>query len=212
MTESLLYQTDLKLAMAALRRDLLAEGGPQISTMRNYRFAILPYPPTEEFALRAQVRALTDDLEANGWVVLTLSLQKLMMDRLRQQGGDALASVVAREKRLYGRSTARALEHLKETVVPLIEGPDGIAADVVRVIGDFVDRNPDKTDTSLVLLGRLGALYPFYRSSALLKHIDGQTRGVPVVVLYPGERVDLSALKFMGQLEPDRDYRPRIYP
>ena len=35
----------LETAVAALRSDLLAEGGPQISTMRNYRFAILPYAP-----------------------------------------------------------------------------------------------------------------------------------------------------------------------
>jgi hypothetical protein len=32
-------------AVQALRNDLLAEGGPQISTMRNYRFAILLYDP-----------------------------------------------------------------------------------------------------------------------------------------------------------------------
>jgi len=34
---------------------------------------------------------------------------------------------------------------------------------------------------------------------------------VPVVLLYPGKRRDLSALSFMGELQPDRDYRPRIY-
>ena len=65
---------------------------------------------------------------------------------------------------------------------------------------------------TLVLLGRAGALYPFFRSSALLKHIDGKTRNIPVVLLYPGERRDTTALSFMGELIPDRDYRPRIYP
>jgi hypothetical protein len=46
----------------------------------------------------------------------------------------------------------------------------------------------------------------------LLKHIDGRTRGVPVVLLYPGKRRNLTALSFMGEVEPDGDYRPRIYP
>ena len=56
-----------------------------------------------------------------------------------------------------------------------------------------------------------GQLYPFFRTSALLRHIDGRTGDVPVVLLYPGKRRELSALSFMGELQPDRDYRPRIY-
>ena len=57
-----------------------------------------------------------------------------------------------------------------------------------------------------------GAVYPFFRSSALLRHLDGRTRNVPVVLLYPGERRGPTALSFMGVLDPDSDYRPRIYP
>jgi len=33
-----------------------------------------------------------------------------------------------------------------------------------------------------------------------------------VVLLYPGERRGEAGLSFMGELAPDRDYRPRIYP
>ncbi|MCC6559681.1 MAG: DUF1788 domain-containing protein, partial [Polyangiaceae bacterium] len=88
----------------------------------------------------------------------------------------------------------------------------GLAADVARVVGDFADRHPEHVDRALVLIGRAGALYPFFRTSALLKHIDGRTRNLPVVLLYPGKRRDVTALSFMGELEPDRDYRPRIYP
>ena len=43
MTEQFFHQESLDEAVAALRHDLLADDGPQISTMRNYRFAILPY-------------------------------------------------------------------------------------------------------------------------------------------------------------------------
>jgi len=63
----------------------------------------------------------------------------------------------------------------------------------------------------VILLGRAGALYPFFRSSALLKHLDGKTRGLPVVLLYPGLRLDPTRLSFMGELPGDGDYRPRIY-
>jgi hypothetical protein len=46
----------------------------------------------------------------------------------------------------------------------------------------------------------------------LLKHLDGKTRNVPVVLLYPGERRGDTGLSFMGKINPDSDYRPRIYP
>ena len=46
------------------------EDGPRISTMRNYRFAIVQYDPAEEFRLRGEVQRLTTDLAANGWMVI----------------------------------------------------------------------------------------------------------------------------------------------
>jgi hypothetical protein len=212
VTEPLFRNESLDEAVAALRNDLLAENGPQISTMRNYRFAILPYRPKDEFKLRQLMRRLTDELRAAGWSVLPISLQKLLLDRVRATGEQSIEALMARERRLFEKDPERALAHLRDKIAPHIEGPDGIAADVARLVGEFADANPDRADSTLVLLGRAGALYPFFRSSALLKHIDGKTRNIPVVLLYPGERKDTTALSFMGELEPDRDYRPRIYP
>jgi len=80
------------------------------------------------------------------------------------------------------------------------------------VICDYADQHPDRVDRTLALIGRAGALYPFFRSSALLRHLDGRTRNVPVVLLYPGKRRGPTGLSFMGILDPDNDYRPRIYP
>lgn len=212
MTESLFPAGSLDHAVAALRKDLLAEGGPQISTMRNYRFAILPYRPKDEFRLRELMRRLTDELRAEGWGVLPISLQTLLLDRISATGQENVDALIQRERRLYEKDPERALSHLRDKIAPHIEGPTGIAADVVRLISEFADQHPDRADRTLVLIGRAGSLYPFFRSSALLKHIDGKTRNIPVVLLYPGERKDTTALSFMGELESDRDYRPRIYP
>jgi hypothetical protein len=74
------------------------------------------------------------------------------------------------------------------------------------ILGDSA--NPNRT---VIFLGRAGALYPFFRTSALLKHVAGHTRNVPAVLLYPGRVVGDSGLSFMGVLPADRDYRPRIY-
>jgi hypothetical protein len=203
---------DLDAALDALKRDLISEEGPRISTMRNYRFAILPYPPEEEFKLRRKVLELTEKLRATGWAVLSISLQKLLLERLRRTGDANIAALIDREKRLYKRDPERALAHVRNKIAPHIEGPDGLAADVARLIGDFADQNPGLTERSLALIGRVGALYPFFRSSALLKHIDDRTRNIPVVLLYPGQRTENNGLSFMGRLPADHDYRPRIYP
>jgi len=211
MTTDLFHQTRLQQAIHSLREDLIQEDGPRISTMRNYRFAIVQYDPKEEFKLRKEVRRLHTELVSNGWMVLTISLQKLLLDRVRAQGAEFIRRVIEREKSTTKKSIERALTYLQGKLAPLIEGPDGIAADCSRIICEYAEQNPDKLDRTLAIIGRAGALYPFFRSSALLRHLDGRTNNVPVVLLYPGERRGEKGLSFMGVLEPDSDYRPRIY-
>ncbi len=211
MTPGGTLNTSIDAAVESLRQDLLGVDGPKISTMRNYRFAILLYDPKAEFTLRGRIRYLSDELQGKGWNILSISLHKLLLDRLHAEDPEILESLMQREQRLYRRSPERALNHLKEKVAPYIEGPEGIAKDVVNWVNQFVTDHPDETDRTLVFLGRAGALYPFFRSSALLKHLDGKTQNLPVVLLYPGTKKELNALSFMGELASDRDYRPRIY-
>lgn len=214
MTADLFENVSLTLedAFASLRSDLIQKDGPSISTMRNYRFAILQYTPNEEFKLRAEVQRLSSDLRTNGWVVLSINLQGLLLDRVRAMGEDWVRRVIELERRTAQSSRDRGLRYLQDKLAPLIEGPNGIAADCSRIIGEYIDEHPDKVDHTVALIGRSGSLYPFFRSSALLKHLDGRTRNVPVVLLYPGERRAEKGLSFMGVLAPDSDYRPRIYP
>lgn len=201
----------VKQAITALRQDLIHEHGPRISTMRNYRFAIVQYEPSEEFRLRSEVQGLSADLVANGWMVLSISLQRLLLDRIRAQGPDWIERIVQMERRMASVEAERGLSYLKSKIAPLIEGPDGIAADCSRVIREYADKHPDTIERTVAIIGRAGVLYPFFRSSALLRHLDGQTRNVPVVLLYPGEK-RAAGLSFMGKLAADNDYRPRIYP
>lgn len=212
MTLPLFHQSPLQQAFAALRADLIHEDGPRISTMRNYRFAIVQYDPADEFKLRAEVQRLSADLVANGWVVLSLDLHRLVLDRLRAQGPGWVERVIQMERQMAAIEPTRGLNYLKSKLTPLIEGPAGVAADCGRLIAAHADAHPDTVDRTLALIGRAGALYPFFRSSGLLRHLDGRTRNVPVVLLYPGERRGPTGLSFMGVLEPDHDYRPRIYP
>lgn len=211
-TQDLYERTDIDEAIRSLKADLLGPDGPRISTTRKYNFAILPYRPSDEIKLRKSVKRLTEELRAEGWSVLSIALHRMLFDRLRRLEPTHIDSVIARETRLHAKDPQRALTHLTEFLSHHIEGPDGLAADVGKAITDFKAQLPSPDSPAVAFVGRAGALYPFFRTSALLRHIDGHTGDVPVVLLYPGERRAHSALSFMGELAPDRDYRPRIYP
>jgi hypothetical protein len=211
MTEPLFPHGRLSEAFADLHRDLIHDDGPRISTMRNYRFAILQYEPKDEFAVRGFVRTLTKDLVGNGWVTISINLKKLLLERIREREPEWTADTIAREKRLAAKDPERGLRFISDEITTLVEGSEGLAADCARLIGEHVDKNPDSVDRMLAVIGRAGGAYPFLRLSALLRHLDGRTGGVPVVVLYPGERRGPTSLSFMGQIDPDADYRPRIY-
>jgi hypothetical protein len=206
------HPTALNLALDALRSDLLRNDGPQISTVRNYNFAILPYEPESEFALRAAIDKLCQDLRDAGWTTGSIPLHSLLLARLRAEGQEFIDAMIEREKRLAGAADPwRGLRALKERVVTLIEGPEGLAKDVITEIEQILDEHPDNLGRTVIFLGRAGSLYPFFRTSALLKHVAGHTRNVPVILLYPGNVVGETGLSFMGILPADRDYRPRIY-
>jgi len=193
-TEPLFKQGALEEAIAAPRLDIL---GGHISTIRNYNFAILPYLPTQG-RVQAQAKDPTAHRRASRRGVERAAHLPSEAPREPPQGHrrGRRQGLIAREKRLYDKDPERALSHLREKIAPHIEGPNGVAADVAKLINDFADENPTNLDRTLVLIGRTGALYPFFRSSALLKHIDGKTRNLPVVLLYPGERKDTTALSF----------------
>lgn len=202
---------ETRAAFETLSRDLIHDDGPRISTMRNYRFAIVLYDPANEFEIRTFAQRLETELGGKGWRVRPISLQKLFIERVRAQGPDWTHRVTAMERRMATIEASRGVNYLQSKLAPLIEGPDGLAADCSRVIHETVERHPEAIDRTLALIGRAGALYPFFRSSALLRHLDGHTRNVPVVILYPGERRGKTGISFMGVLQSDADYRPRIY-
>lgn len=206
-----LRPTALQSVFHELRRDLIHPDGPQISTMQNYRFAILQYKPEQEMALRREVQTLTGQLVAAGWHVVSIDLRRILLDRLRATPDSFLERLIEMERRLSMKDPDRALHYIKGKIEPLIEGVDGLAADCANLIDAHAQAHPDRVANTVVLIGRVGALYPFFRSSALLRHLDGHTHKIPVVLLYPGSRDGLTGLCFMDMLPADSDYRPRIY-
>lgn len=203
--------TPLPEPFASLRNDLVHEDGPQISTMRNYRFAIALYPPEDEFRVRGHVQTLSRELMREGWVVLAIDLYKLLLDRIRRQGEHWIRRVTEMERSTSIQSHERAITYLKGKLTPMIEGPKGLAADCSQILRDHAERDPERASRTVALIGRAGALFPFLSSSALLRYLDGRTADIPVVLLYPGKRTGPTSLSYMGALPANPDYRPRIY-
>ncbi len=206
---TLFERTPLDEAFKALRRDLIHEDGPAISTMRNYRFAIVQYDPELEFKLRRQTQALARELEESGWEILSISLFDLFLGRTRAQEEGWIEWATEAEADFAEDDLEESLDFLDEELGQLAEALSQACIDKITA---HVEAHPDKHDRTLILIGRVDGVYPFFRASALLKRLDGATHNVPVILLYPGERRGTTGLSFMGELKEDNDYRPRIYP
>jgi hypothetical protein len=195
-----------------LKKDLLNPAGPCISTNRNYPFALFQYPPHEEFKMRTRLIELLDALRNKGWTILNVDLFATLIEYLgEQEDGDLIEALIQEEKLQYTanrKNHSMPLSVLQNSLDTLFKHPEGYSKVVFdRIIEKTEHSDPEKT---VIFLSRIGGLYPFYRTSSLLRYLDKGIR-VPTIVLYPGERKEQHYLSFMGELDADRDYRPRIY-
>lgn len=185
-----------------LTRDLepvLREMDPRarISAYHNMPYAIFHYPPEEEIPLRAELAMLTTRLEQIGKRVTTISLAECLADALAAEGLTT-ARIANAEKRT-------GTEKMTDTIHKVISER--------RPLDDLVaDRMPQEADPlrDVVFIVRAGSLFPFYRTSSLLEQLKGKL-DVPAVLFYPGELDGVAGLKFMGVLDADHNYRPKIF-
>lgn len=202
----------LKTRLAGLSKDILGPAGPAISTNRSYPFAIFQYSPSEEFEARQEVGNLSQELQMKGWRVRTVDLFATLAEYLSEQEKGELVPVLIEEEKLqfkaYGGDWTKALDSLSNELGKHFGSIEGYPGRVLSQIQEVAaGSDPSRT---VVFLSRVGALYPFYRTSSLLRFLDTGVK-VPTVILYPGERIEQHFLSFMGMMNADRDYRPRIY-
>ena len=185
-----------------LTRDLepvLRETDPRarISAYHNMPYAIFHYPPQEEFALRGELALLRTRLEQAGKRVTLVSLADCLADALTAEG--------LTTERIAAAETRTGSEKMVDTIHMVISRRrplDGLVA----------ARLPPDADPlrDIVFIVRAGSLFPFYRTSSLLEQLKGKL-DVPAVLFYPGELDGVAGLKFMGVLEAEHNYRPKIF-
>ena len=181
-----------------LEPDLLQpDARARISAYHNMPYAIFHYPPEEEIPLRAELALLGTRLGQAGKRITTISLAECLDAALAAEGLTT-ARIAAAEKRT---GTDKMIDTVHQVISRRRPLDDLVAA---RIPEDAV---PDR---DVVFIVRAGALFPFYRTSSLLEQLTGKL-DVPAVLFYPGVLDGVAGLKFMGVLEAEHNYRPKIY-
>lgn len=177
---------------------VLMEGDPrpQISAYHDMPYAIFRYSPEDEFALRQAVTLLRTRLEQAGKRVTTISLSECLQAALDTEGVDT-AQLVDTEASVGVEAMIDTLHEILSEYQPLDE-----------LVAHRIPSDAEPT-SDVVFIVRAGALFPFFRTSSLLEQLKGKVH-VPAVLFYPGELDGAAGLRFMGVLDAEHNYRPKI--
>lgn len=168
-----------------------------LSAYHDMPYAIFRYPPEEEFGVRRQVSLLRTRLEQLGKRVTVISLAECLYAALEAEGMGPAALINAEQ--------SVGLEVTVDTIFQILSEYQPLDELVARRIPNDADPLRD-----LVFIVRAGALFPMYRTSALLEQLKGKVQ-VPAVLFYPGELDGAAGLRFMGVLDAEHNYRPKIF-
>jgi hypothetical protein len=168
----------------------------RISAYHDMPFAIFRYDPDEELDARSEVNLLATRLRRlHGKEVFEISLADLMFKALDKEVGlDAL----------FNGEVSEGLERTVDTVHNVVTDLQPLDELIAMLLAT---KSPKHT---VAFLTRAEALFPAFRTSALLENMRGRIH-VPTILLYPGVLQGTIGLSFMGVCEADHNYRPKIY-
>lgn len=169
--------------------------GP-LSAYHDMPYALFRYDPSDEMALRRELGNLITRLEKKGKRVRRISLAECLTEAMRSQQTPEEWYAIEREQ-----GTA--------SVVDTVHAVLSQYAPLIDLVAARMPAEPDPL-RDVVFLVRTGALFPVYRTSAILEQAKGRI-AVPTVLFYPGTLDGATGLKFMGVLDSDPNYRPKIF-
>ncbi len=162
-------------------------------------YLLYVYEPEAELAVRKEMHDLVAYLKAHGSDLAAVSLADLFWEAVDESG--FYEQMV--EIEMENRGDPWALGKVHETLREILISDPSLADRVITA----VEETPEDC---AVILYRAGALYPVFRTSALLDDLRDRLRR-PVLLLYPGQVVEPQGLKFMGRCEPTHGYRAKIF-
>ena len=174
----------------------LTDPRKRIGAYHDMPYAIFRYDPEDEFELRREITLLETRLTQKGKQVRRISLARCMDEAMRSQR--PLEDWFAAEREQGTNTIVETVHAVLSEYAPL--------ADLV------VARMPDLPDPlrDIAFILRAGALFPMYRTNSLLEQLKGRV-SVPTVLFYPGDLDGAAGLRFMGVLDAEHNYRPKIF-
>lgn len=168
----------------------------RISAYHDMPYALFRYEPEDEFELRQQVSMLETRLQQRGKIVTRISLAECLDEAMRAHR--PLEEWFEAER-----------EHGAAAVIETVHAVLAEYSPLVDLVSARLPHKPDPT-RDVVFITRTGALFPVYRTFSLLEQLKGRV-GVPTVLFYPGELDGAAGLRFMGVLDAEHNYRPKIF-
>jgi len=175
----------------------LPDPRPKISAYDNMPYAIFQYPPEDEFAVRVEISLLQTRLELTGKKITRISLAECM------------AAALAAEEITWEELVQHEKSLGLETVIDTIHNVLSENQPLDQLVLQRMPPDPDPTH-DIVFITRAGALFPIYRTSTLLEQLMG-TIQIPAVLFYPGLLDGAAGLRFMGIMDAEHNYRPKIF-
>jgi hypothetical protein len=168
----------------------------RLSAYHDMPYALFHYDPEEEFELRKQVNLLQTRLAQRGKRIGRISLAECLDEAMRSQ------------RPLEGWFAAER----EQGVATVIDTVHAVLADYAPLVDLVAARMPDGPDPrrDIVFILRTGALFPVYRTFSLLEQLKGRVQ-VPTILFYPGTLDGAAGLRFMGVLDAEHNYRPKIF-
>ena len=184
-----------------LKQDLepileLTDPRQRISAYHDMPYALFRYDPEDEFVLRRQVTLLQTRLEQKGKRIRRISLSECLEAAMRLQR--PIPDWYHLEREL-------GTDAVIETIHAVLSDEESSLVDLVAS-----QLPEDDEPGGIVFILRTGALFPAYWTFSLLEQLKGRVH-VPTVLFYPGLLEGAAGLRFMGELDAEHNYRPKIF-
>jgi Domain of unknown function (DUF1788) len=168
----------------------------KLSAYHDMPYALFRYDPEQEYPLRREVTMLATRLAQKGKRVTRISLAECLYEAMASQR--PMEDWYVAERSGTVEETVQTITNILEEYAPLVD-----------LVAKRMPANPDPL-ADVVLINRTGALFPVYRTFSLLEQLKGRVL-VPTILFYPGDLDGASGLRFMGVLDAEHNYRPKIF-
>jgi hypothetical protein len=190
--------SDLERRLVQNLESVLGLNDPRqrLSAYHDMPYALFRYDPTDEYDLRKQVTLLETRLSQKGKRVKRISLAECLDEAMRSQR--PLEEWFAAER--------------EQGVATVVETVHSVLSEYSPLVDLVAKRMPEDPDPlrDIVFIMRTGSMFPVYRTFSLLEQLKGRVH-VPTVLFYPGDLDGAAGLRFMGVLDAEHNYRPKIF-